>query len=66
LRAAHAATGAEKKNQTCAPFPDRERSTTSGRSSRRQVAAKARTSSVHVALSKSTARNQQVPSGSIG
>ena len=66
LRAVAAGTGSEKKNHTCAPFPDRERSTSTGRSRRRAVSANARTSSFHEPLSKSTARNQHVSSGSIG
>jgi hypothetical protein len=41
FRAVDAAIGAEKKNQTCAPLPDRERSTTAGSPSRREVSTKA-------------------------
>jgi hypothetical protein len=65
-RAALAATGAEKKNHTWAPLPDRERSMAAGRLIRRQVSAKAITSSVHVPLSKSTARSQHVWSARSG
>jgi hypothetical protein len=61
-RAVEAATGAEKKNQTWAPLPERDRSTAAGRPCARQVSAKTATSSVHDALSKSAARNQQVSS----
>ena len=53
-RAVDARTGSETKNHTCAPFPDRDRSTRAGRASRRAVSANARTSSLQVLLSKST------------
>ncbi|MCC6898750.1 MAG: hypothetical protein IT377_07230 [Polyangiaceae bacterium] len=66
LRAIIAGTGAVKKNHTCAPFPERERSTSTGKPSLSAVSANARASSFHVLLSKSTARNQHVSSGSIG
>ena len=64
-RAIDAAIGAEKKNQTCAPLPDLERSTTAGRPYLRAVVVKARASSAQLPLSKSTATNQQVSSTSI-
>ena len=66
LRAVAAATGVAKKNQTCAPLPERERSTATGSPIRRLVCTNARTSSIHALLSKSTARNQQVSSSCIG
>jgi len=65
-RRACGATGAEKKNQTWAPLPERDLSTAAGTQTRRHVSTKALTSSVHVLLSKSTARNQQVSSSSSG
>jgi len=51
-----------KKNHAGAPLPERDRSTATGTSTERQVSTKARMSSVHDALSKSTARNQHVSS----
>jgi len=65
-RAAPAGTGRSKKNQMCAPLPERERSNTAGTSSSRQVERNADVSSFHVFLSKSTARNQQVSFSSSG
>ena len=66
LRAVAAATGVAKKNQTCAPLPERERSTATASPSRRHVCLNARTSSIHELLSKSTAKNQHVSSSNIG
>src|SRR5579864_4759856 len=61
-----AGTGAEKKNQTWAPLPERDLSTAAGRPTPRHVSTNALTSSVHVPASKSTARNQQVSSSRRG
>ncbi len=66
LRAATAGTGEPKKNQACAPLPERDRSMATGKPCRRQVSAKAVTSSCQVFLSKSAARNQQVSTGRSG
>src|SRR2546427_332402 len=55
-----AGTGDEKKNQAWAPLPERDLSTAAGRPTRRQVSAKAFTSSVQELSSKSTARNQSL------
>src|SRR2546427_8232418 len=56
-RAVAAGTGAAKKNQTCAPFPDRERSTAAGNPTVREVSTNAATSSAQDSSSKSAARN---------
>lgn len=64
--ATFAASGAVKKNQAWAPFPDRERSIAAGTPVDRQVSVNAATSSCHEHLSKSTARNQQVSSSRSG
>lgn len=66
FRATAAPTGSEKKNHTCAPLPDRERSMSGVSANRRAVVTKALTSSRHVLLSKSAARSQHVSSGSMG
>jgi hypothetical protein len=66
FRATLAATGAEKKNQAWAPFPERERSTDTAAPTDRHASTKAATSSIQVALSKSAARNQQVSSSESG
>ena len=49
-----------------APFPDLDRSTATGTRCSTQVSLNAPTSRCHCALSKSIARNQQVPSGRRG
>jgi len=64
--ATFADSGAVKKNQACAPFPDLDRSIATGVPADRQVSANAIRSSLHERLSKSTARNQQVSSTSRG
>ena len=66
LRAEVALTGAEKKDQACAPFPERDLSTATGKPRSVQVRAKAVTSARHCASSKSTATNQHVSSRSSG
>ncbi len=62
LRAAAADIGDVKKNQTWAALPERDRSTAAGIPTRWQVSTNALTSTIHVLLSKSTARNQHVSS----
>jgi hypothetical protein len=57
---------AAKKNQACAPFPERERSIATEIPTDRQVSAKAAASCFHEPVSKSTARNQQVSSSRSG
>jgi hypothetical protein len=58
--------GSVKKNQTCAPLPDRDLSIAIGMSMDRQVSRNAWTSSIHDSLSKSAAKNQHVSFPSIG
>jgi hypothetical protein len=65
-RATDAETGSAKKNQACAPFPDRDRSTAIGTPDERHVSANAATSSLHESPSKSAARNQHVSSSRSG
>src|SRR5208283_930045 len=55
LRASTPDTGRSKNIQTCAPFPDRERSTETGTWNCLQVATNAAASAIHDFLSKSTA-----------
>jgi len=65
-RASAPGTGSAKKIQTCPPLPERERSTAAGTCLDRQASRNVLTSCCHVSLSKSAARNQHVPSASIG
>jgi len=60
-RATLAATGTEKKNHTCAPFPGREPSTAIGRPMRLKVSMNAITSSVHAPLTRGQRRREQLP-----
>jgi hypothetical protein len=66
LEANAAGMASSKKNQTCAPRPERERSRAVGRFSRRHVSRNAVASSCHPALSKSTARKKHVSSRNSG
>jgi hypothetical protein len=66
FRNSTAGSGSEKKIHTWAPFPERERSSAAATSWDLQVSRNADTSSIHVVLSKSTARNQDVSSGKRG
>jgi hypothetical protein len=66
FRAMLAGTGAVKKNQACAPFPECDLSTETATPDDRQVVTKAAMSSFQVDLSKSAANNQQVSSSRRG
>lgn len=80
IQASEALAAALKKIQRCAPFPDRERSTSAGTSFFRHIARSAFTSSIHASsalarsldsapapwLSKSKTSSLQVPSGKSG
>src|SRR5580658_10462039 len=58
--------GAAKNTQTCAPFPERDRSSAAGTFIPRQDSTKACASRFHDSPSKSAAKNQQVSSASRG
>src|SRR5271170_2759065 len=66
LLASAASTGRSKNIQMCAPFPDRDLSTTAGTWNRRHVSRNAAASAIHDFLSKSTARSQHISSDRSG
>jgi len=61
-----AGTVSEKKNQRCAPAPERERSTAGARPSSLQTSRSALTSAAHVSPSRSIASTQHVSSAKSG